>query len=90
MTNYSFDYLMLDNNLSLLSVKSDSIHFCSKYASISPNFGPEKYSAKSSDLIGNLATDPTFIQLKISPLGSVPCKLDLTSIISKASFSLYL
>ena len=89
MANYSFAYLIVNNNRSLLSVKSESIHFCSKYASISPNFGPEKYSAKSSDLIGNLATDPTFILLKMSPLGSVPCKLDLTSIISKASFSLY-
>ena len=88
MANYSFDYLMVVNRRALLSVKSESIHFCSKYASISPNFGPDKYSAKSSDLIGNLAIDPTFILLKMSPLGSVPCKLDLTSILSKASFSL--
>ena len=88
MTNYSFDYLMLDNNLSLLSVKSDSIHFCSKYVSTSPNFGPEKYSVKSADLTGNLETDPSFILLKTFLVGSVPCKLDLTSIVSKASFSL--
>ena len=88
MTDYSLDDLMLNNNLSLLSVKSDSIHFCSKSASISPNFGPEKYSTKSADLTGNLETDPSFILVKIFPLGSVPCKLDLTSILSKASFSL--
>ena len=88
MTNYSFDYMTLNNNLSLLSVKSDSIHFCSKYASISPNFVPEKYSIKSVDLTGNLETDPSFILLKTFLVGSVPCKLDLTSILSKASFSL--
>ena len=88
MTNYSLHDLMLTNNFSLLSVNSDSIHFCSKYASISPNFGPEKYSVKSADLTGNLETDPSFILLKTFPLGSVPCKLDLTRMLSKASFSL--
>ena len=86
MANYSFDYLMVTNNRSLLSVKSESIHFCSKYASISPNFGPEKYSVKSLDLTGNLETDPSFILLKTFLVGSLPCKLDLTSILSKASF----
>ena len=88
MTNYSFDDVMLNTNFSLFSVKSESIHFCSKYASISPNFGPEKYSVKSADLTGNLETDPSFILLKTFLVGSVPCKLDLTSILSKASFSL--
>ena len=88
MTNYSLGDLMLNNNFFLLSVKSDSIHFCSKYASISPNFGPEKYSDKSADLTGNLETVPSFILLKTFPLGSVPSKLDLTRILSKASFSL--
>ena len=88
MANYSFDYLMVTSNRSLLSVKSESIHFCSKYVSTSPNFGPEKYSVKSLDLIGNLATDPSFILLKTFLVGSVPCKLDLTRIMSKATLSL--
>ena len=64
MTNYFLCYLMVEINVGLLSAKSESIHFCSKHASISPNLRPEKYSAKSTDLIGNLTAEPNFILLK--------------------------
>ena len=56
-----FNHVIVDNNFCLFSVKSDSIHFCSKSLSIFPNLGPEKYSAKSEDLIGNSTADPSFI-----------------------------